>query len=387
MMMHNDFNSRERSRRAHANVSDSAPQGSWSAPGRVNLIGEHTDYNGGLVLPFAIAERTYVSASHRDDSKIVISSADAEGHPLEWDLFDKCPTGFDWGSYVFGMAWLMRRNHDRGISLGIASDVPVGSGLSSSAALEMAVGLALRGLWGTDHTEREIAALGTRAENEVANAPTGTMDQIASMMGQRNMAVFLDCATEDTRMVPLALDEFGVELAVVDTGQRHDHASGGYRERREACERAAQKLGVSLLGNLTIAQLDGELERLPEDLRATVRHVVSENQRVRDTEAGLHAGDMGAVGKLLTESHRSLAHDFMVSTPELDGVVDAALRAGALGARMVGGGFGGSVLALGKKGFTSQWTEELQMLPWWANSSDPAVRKVTPSPGGSADSS
>lgn len=387
MIMRDEFSSRERSRRAHADVSDSEPHGCWSAPGRVNLIGEHTDYNGGLVLPFAIADRTYVTASHRDDSKIVISSADAEGLPLEWDLLDKCPTGFGWGSYVFGMAWLMRENHARGISFGIASDVPVGSGLSSSAALEMAIGLALRGLWGTDHNERDIAALGTRAENEVVNAPTGTMDQIASMMGQRNMAVFLDCATEETRMVPLALDEFGVELAVVDTGQRHDHSSGGYRERREACERAAQKLGVSLLGDLTVAQLDGELERLPEDLRPTVRHVVSENQRVRDTEIALHAGDMGAVGKLLTESHRSLSHDFMVSTAELDGVVEAALRAGASGARMVGGGFGGSVLALGAKGFSSQWTEELQSLPWWTNKSEEAVRRVTPSAGGSTDPS
>jgi galactokinase len=387
MIMHLEVSSRDRSRREHESVSDTEIKGCWSAPGRVNLIGEHTDYNGGLVLPFAIASRTYVSASYRDDSKIVISSADAEAPPLEWNLFDKCPIGLGWGSYVFGMAWLMRVDHARGLSLGIASDVPVGSGLSSSAALEMAVGLALRTLWGTDHTEREIAALGTRAENEVANAPTGTMDQIASMMGQPNMAVFLDCATEETRMVPLDLDASGVELAVVDTGQRHDHASGGYRERRELCERAAQKLGVLLLGEVTFAQLDAELKRLPEDLQPVVRHVVSENQRVRDTELALHLGDMQAVGKLLTESHQSLSHDFMVSTSELDGVAEAALRAGALGARMVGGGFGGSVLALGERGFSAQWKDELQSLPWWLDSSEQAVRKVTPSAGGSRDPS
>ncbi|MBA8815193.1 galactokinase [Microbacterium halimionae] len=334
------------------------PEGVWSSPGRANLIGEHTDYNDGFVLPFAIAQRTDAALGLRDDRRIRVSSTFTDGVVeigLD-DLDDLFPSHHDrvpeWATYPLGVAWAILQTTDTptsavsGFDLAIASEVPVGGGLSSSAAIEGAVSSALNDVWGLGLTAVELAKVGRKAENEAVGAPTGIMDQMASMLGQPDAAIFLDCRSLETQIINLGLEPAGLELLVIDTKVQHSHSTGGYRERRESCEKGAAIMGVPALRDLTIDDLT-RAEKLMDDVTfRRVRHIVTENQRVLDTVATLAASGPLAIGDLLLASHASMRDDFEISIAELDTAVEASVAAGAVGARMTGGGFGGAAIAL-----------------------------------------
>lgn len=330
------------------------PDGLWSAPGRVNLIGEHTDYNDGFAMPFAIDRRTVAAVRRREDAVIrVISTFDPV--PVEIALADLDVAQFprdgvpEWSAYPLGVAWaLLALDADAptGVDIAFASDVPVGAGLSSSAAIEGATASALRDLWALDLDATALARIGRRAENEAVGAPTGIMDQMASMLGRQDAAILIDCRTLEGTPVDLGFAAAGLELLVIDTHVQHAHSTGGYGDRRAACERGAAALSVAALRDLSPADLDRAAELLDETTFRRVRHVVTEDQRVLDTVRILHEDGPLAIGDLLVASHVSLRDDFEVSCAELDVAVDAAMAAGAVGARMTGGGFGGSAIAL-----------------------------------------
>lgn len=339
------------------------PQGIWSAPGRVNLIGEHTDYNDGYVLPFAIDRRTLVAAGPRSDSILRVASTFDD----EDTLYLEVPLGeldalqpltaelgsspLEWAAYPVGVAWALSRfGADLaavpGLDLMFDSNVPVGAGLSSSAAIECAIALALDDLWRLGLTRPQLAEAGKLAENEFAGAPTGIMDQSASLLGVRDSAVLLDCRTLETELIPLGFDEAGLAVVVIDTGAKHEHTTGGYAARRASCEKAALLMGVPALRDLTAEDLNRAEDKLSNETFRRLRHVVTENQRVQDAVAALRAHDHATLGDLLDASHRSMRDDFEISTPELDLAVELARENGALGARMTGGGFGGAAIAL-----------------------------------------
>jgi len=328
-----------------------APDGLWSAPGRVNLIGEHTDYNEGFVLPFAIDRRTLVALGVRDDRRVRVASTFAD-ELAEIDLDALTPESLDgWSAYPLGVAWALGEHGADlsavpGVDLFIASDVPVGAGLSSSAAIESAVAMALNDSWRLGLDRPTLARVGQRAENVAVGAPTGIMDQSASLLGAADHAVFLDCRSLVSELVPLGLAEAGLAILVIDTGVKHAHATGGYGERRAACERGAAALGASSLRDLTVDDLPRARQLLDDVTFRRVRHVITENQRVLDTVEVLRESGATAIGGLLDASHRSMRDDFEISVPELDLAVETAVAAGALGARMTGGGFGGSAIAL-----------------------------------------
>ena len=333
--------------------------GVWRAPGRVNLIGEHTDYNNGFVLPFAIDRSALVAVRLRRPGRDPESEADAvrlastyaqKGRGLsraEFSTGGLAPgaTG-GWESYPAGVVYALAQRAGvsvPGFDLLLDSTVPVGAGLSSSHAVEVAVIVALNDLLGLGLDRPEMARLTQYAENEYVGAPTGIMDQSASLMGEEGGALFLDCRSLDAEAVPLPLAEHSLAVLVMDTRVAHSHSDGGYSARREACERGAAALGAASLRDVPA---DADLSGLEDEVRRRVRHVLGENQRVLDTVAKLRTGAVDGIGGLLTASHASLRDDFEVSCPELDLAVDAALAAGALGARMTGGGFGGSAIAL-----------------------------------------
>ncbi|KSW29911.1 galactokinase [Cellulomonas sp. B6] len=347
-----------------------APEGVWSAPGRVNLIGEHTDYNDGLALPIALPHRTYAAVARRDDDLVRLVSAQEPSGVREVRLADAAPGGVGgWAAYVVGVAWALREAGHAvgGFDLAIDSCVPFGAGLSSSAALEASVAVALDALHGlglagtvdttgaaTDDAGRAtLAEVCVRAENEMAGAPTGGMDQAASLRARAGHALLLDCRDGAVRHVPFDLAAHGLALLVVDTRAEHSHVDGEYAQRRASCEEAARRLGVGSLRDVAddprgdawalealAATPDGEA------LVPRVRHVVSEIARVTAFVAALDADAVEAVGPLMDASHASLRDDYAVSCRELDVAVDAARAAGARGARMTGGGFGGSAIAL-----------------------------------------
>ncbi|MEU4014793.1 galactokinase [Microbacterium sp. NPDC028030] len=334
------------------------PDGLWSAPGRVNLIGEHTDYNDGFVLPFAIPQRTVAAVGLRDDDRIRVASTFAdEPVSVGLDELDRVfpttpgthPAVPEWAAYPLGVAWALRAATGatgRGVDIAIASDVPVGAGLSSSAAIEGATASALNELWRTDLDGTALARIGRRAENEAVGAPTGIMDQMASMRGERDTAIFLDCRTLHAERVPLGIADAGLAILVIDTRVTHAHSTGGYRERRASCELGASLLGVPALRDVSVQDLSRAQQVMDDVTFRRVRHVVTENQRVLDTVRVLREQGAKAIGELLIASHASLRDDFEISTAELDTAVDAALASGALGARMTGGGFGGAAIAL-----------------------------------------
>lgn len=336
-----------------ATLTDAPAVGVWSAPGRANLIGEHTDYNEGFVLPFAIAQRTAAAVALRDDDVIRVRSTFADD-AVEVSLAELdariAAGGLDWAGYPLGVAWALRAEvpdaATRGVDIALASAVPVGAGLSSSAAIEGAVASALNDVWGTGLDKVALARVGRTAENDAVGAPTGIMDQMASMLGVADAATFLDCRTLQTRPVPLGFAETGLEILVVDTLVEHAHASGGYRERRASCEKGAAAFDVRALRDLTVDDLPRAREILDDVTFRRVRHIVTENQRVLDTVAALDLAGPSAIGDLLTASHASMRDDFEISVPELDLAVETTLAAGALGARMTGGGFGGAAIAL-----------------------------------------
>jgi galactokinase len=335
------------------------PDGVWSAPGRVNVIGEHTDYNAGLCLPIALPHRTYVALRSRPDGVVRVTSAQ-EAAVWEIDLADVAPGAVrGWGGYVAGVAWALREaGHDvRGFDAAVDSCVPYGAGLSSSAALECAVAVALDdvhglGLAADDAGRARLAQVCIRAENEIAGAPTGGLDQTSSLRCQAGHALVLDFRDGSTRPIALDLAASGLALLVVDTRAEHQHAGGQYAARRASCERAANLLGVESLREVTAVEsaLGRLAELLPPDeadvVQRRVRHVVSENARVELVAQLLTDGEVELVGPVLTAAHASLRDDYEVSCRELDLAVDTAIVAGALGGRMVGGGFGGSAIAL-----------------------------------------
>jgi galactokinase len=318
----------------------------WRAPGRVNLIGEHTDYNDGFVLPFAIAQGATAALRTRSDAVVEVSSAQRPD-PVQVSLDELRPGTGDWAGYALGVVWKLREQGVDlpGLTISIDSDVPVGSGLSSSAALVCSVATAVDDLLGLAQSADELLALTRAAENDFVGAPTGGMDQLASLRSVAGHALFCDMRSLETAAVPLALGD--LMLLVVDTRAEHHHADGEYRRRREGCERAARELGVPALRDIELDGLDEALSRLADDeLRRYTRHIVTEDDRVLRTVEVLRAGDLDALGPLLTASHASMRDDFRITGPELDTTVDALLAAGALGARMTGGGFGGCAIGL-----------------------------------------
>ena len=328
-----------------------APDGLWSAPGRVNLIGDHTDYNGGFALPFAIDRRTVAALAVREDRMLRVASRFAD-ELVEIDLANVQPTALHgWSAYPLGVAWALGEagadlGAVPGVDLFIDSDVPVGAGLSSSAAIECAVALALNEVWQLGLDLSALARAGQLAENTAVGAPTGIMDQTASLFGEPGTALFIDFRTLEHRAIELGLSDAGLELLVIDTVSPHNLSEGGYRQRRESCEHAARTLGIASLSELTSDGLPHARELLDDTTFRRVRHVVTENQRVLDTVHALTESGPRAIGKLLDDSHRSLRDDFEVSTPDLDLAAETANAHGALGARMTGGGFGGAVIAL-----------------------------------------
>jgi len=331
------------------------PDGIWSAPGRANLIGEHTDYNDGFVLPFAIDRRTLVALGARDDGMLRVASTFSD-EVVELPLADLAAAQASgalrgWAAYPLGVAWALGRfGADLaavpGADLLIDSNVPVGAGLSSSAAIESAVAVALDEVWRLGLSRETLALVGQRAENDAVGAPTGIMDQSAALLGRQDAAVFLDCRSLASRVVPLGFAASGLTIAVIDTGVSHSHATGGYRDRRASCEAGARALGVAALRDVGVDELDRARGILDDLTFRRVRHVVTENQRVLDAVRLLETEGPAAIGALLDASHRSLRDDFEISVPELDLAVETALENGALGARMTGGGFGGSAIAL-----------------------------------------
>ncbi|WP_431814061.1 galactokinase [Kocuria sp. cx-455] len=352
----------ERLARRFTELYGHAPDGVWCAPGRVNLIGEHTDYNDGLVLPFAIDRAAMVAMRLKSASDPAVGIADLastyapDGGDFSHAAFtvaELAPGSVDgWGAYPAGVAYVLSGLGGvvvPGFELLLDSSVPTGAGLSSSHAVEVATIVALNDLLGLGLNHPDLARLTQRAENEFVGAPTGIMDQSASLMGRAGGALFLDCRTLESEVVPLPLAEHGLSVLVIDTKVAHSHAHGGYAARRASCERAATTLGVTSLRDLPTADAAAPapfLDALDQETARRVRHVLTENRQVLETVERLRDGDLSGVGKLMTASHVSLRDDYEVSCPELDLAVDAALNAGALGARMTGGGFGGSAIAL-----------------------------------------
>lgn len=324
------------------------PAGVWSAPGRVNLIGEHTDYNEGFVLPFAIDRRTYAAVGLRSDQLARIASSFA-GEAIEFEI-SKISKGSvaGWSAYPLGVAWALMQAGatSKGFDLYVESNVPVGAGLSSSAAIECSVALALNDLWGAGLSKNVLAKVGQKAENEIVGAPTGIMDQTASLFGQADHAVFLDCRTLDAKATALALEENGLEIWVMDTRVAHRLTDGGYAARRASCEKASELLGVSSLRDVTVESLEASKHLLDDVVYKRAKHVVTENERVRQTVKLLAESGPRSIGQLMIDSHSSMRDDFQISITELDVAVETALSKGAIGSRMTGGGFGGAAIAL-----------------------------------------
>ncbi|MEU1943754.1 galactokinase [Streptomyces sp. NPDC056697] len=345
-------------------VYGTEPGGVWAAPGRVNLIGEHTDYNDGFVMPLALPHTCLAAATPRTDGVLRLHSGNAPGGIVELRVEELAPVaggapGGDrggWAAYPAGVVWALREEGlltgaAGGADLHFESTVPTGAGLSSSAALEVVTATALSELYGLGISPRRIAQLCQRAENVFVGVPCGIMDQMASACCAEGHALFLDARDLTQRQVPFDLAAEGLRLLVVDTRVKHELGDGAYANRRAACEAAAEAIGVPALRDVPFDGLDAtlaQLERLGCDAttRRRVRHVVTEDRRVEEVIELLDAGDTRSIGPVLTAGHASCRDDFEISCAELDLVVESANAAGALGARMTGGGFGGSAIVL-----------------------------------------
>ena len=324
------------------------PIGVWSAPGRVNLIGEHTDYNEGFVLPFAIDRRTYAAMSSRTDGIARVASGFTyEVVEIPVDQISKESVS-GWSGYPLGVAWALMQAGAKpsGFDLYVESDVPVGAGLSSSAAIECSVAMGLNDLWDANLERSALAKIGQRAENEIVGAPTGIMDQTASLFGVADHVVFLDCRSLAAETIPLGLKQNSLEIVVMDTKVSHRLVDGGYAARRAACEEGAKQMGVSSLRELAVADLARAKVLLDPLVYKRTKHVVTENFRVLETVELLKSSGPQAIGELLYASHESMRDDFEISIEELDCAVETAMGIGAVGARMTGGGFGGAAIAL-----------------------------------------
>jgi galactokinase len=313
-----------------------------SAPGRVNLIGEHTDYNDGFVLPTPIPQETHVELDRRDDDRMRVWSREMNAWS-EYRLGEEQRRG-DWADYVMGCTAMLREaGHTIGGSdLAISSDVPLGAGLSSSASLEIAVLRALRDAYGLAIDDVQLALIGQRTEVQFVGAPVGAMDQLAASLGRPGAALFIDIRSLEIRSIPLP----AADLVVIASGLLHDHAHGDYRTRRAECEEAARLLGVISLRDVSTTDLPA-ISRLPAPLDRRARHVITENVRVLEAVAAIEAEDLRRLGQLFLESHASMRDDYEVSLPPIDALVGiAAADPEVYGARLTGGGFGGSIVAL-----------------------------------------
>ena len=400
----------------HAGGTDPAPEGAaatpdpapasirgvWSAPGRVNLIGEHTDYNDGFVLPFAIDRRTSVEAqldahpARPDDAGTVTLTTEVAGaEPVRVAAADIRPDLLQgWAAYPLGVFWALAEQQGTDarrllgaahLSLHFRSDVPLGAGLSSSAAIESATALALCEIFGLDADRRMLARVGQRAENEAVGAPTGIMDQSASLLAEAEHAVFLDCRSLEAELVPFALEAEGLVLLVADSRVEHAHATGGYAARRASCERAAAAAGVPALRDLGVDDLPRLAELVDDETLRRARHIVTENARVLETVAALRASGPRAIGDLLDASHASMRDDFEISCIELDAIVEAAREAGAIGARMTGGGFGGSAIALVESANAARVAEAIRARAARDGHPEPSVFAVRAAEGARRD--
>lgn len=363
------------------------PDGVWAAPGRVNLIGEYTDFNDGFVMPLALPHTTVAAVSRRTDGVLRLHSADvAQGVvQLAVDALEpRSDTG--WAAYPAGVVWALRAaGHPvTGADIHLTSTVPTGAGLSSSAALEVVTALALNDLFELGLDGGELAVLAQRAENDFVGVPCGIMDQTASACCTEGHALYLDTRDLTRRQVPFDLAAQGLRLLVVDTRVKHALGDGAYAERRAGCEAGARALGVPALRDVPYGELSAALNRLAdegENVRRYVRHVVSEDHRVERVIALLDAGDVRAVGPVLVEGHASLRDDLRVSCPELDLVVSGAVGAGALGARMTGGGFGGSAIVLVEEADADGVTAAVEKAFAAAGFTAPRVFTAVPSGG------
>jgi galactokinase len=315
------------------------------APGRVNLIGEHIDYSEGFVLPFAIADRTFALIAKNGDGKVRIASQQRKNRIFTIEISDVKPgSAGDWEKYVLGVLWTL--GITTGVDILVDGHVPSGAGLSSSAALECSVAVGLNSLFNLGKSLEDLARATQKAENDYVGMPCGIMDQSVSLMGREGMALLLDCRDLTTESVPFDVASAGLELLIIDTQAHHALVDGGYAERRASCESVAAKLAIPSMRHLSMDILNSRKSEVSESEYIRARHAVTEIQRVKDAVAALRASDFATLGRLINESHFSLRDDYTVSCPELDVAVDASLEAGALGSRMVGGGFGGSAIAL-----------------------------------------
>ena len=330
-----------------------------AAPGRVNLIGEHIDYSEGFVLPFAIKDRTFAAIRKRDDSMVRIASAQRRNKIVTVDINSVKPgLKGEWERYALGVLWSM--GVKTGVDLMIDGHVPLGAGLSSSAALECSVATAVNHLFNMGLSLEDLARITQKAENQYVGVPCGIMDQSVSLMATNGSALLLDCRDLSTRNIPFDVASSGLELLIIDTQAHHALTDGGYAERRASCESVAAKLSLKSMRELTMAQLESSKNLLSDVEFIRARHAVSEMQRVLDCVEALSQADFVKVGELINQSHISLRDDYTVSCPELDTAVDASLAAGALGSRMVGGGFGGSAIALIEASKTSETIKAIE---------------------------
>ncbi|MEV6739353.1 galactokinase [Streptomyces sp. NPDC051104] len=372
-------------REGFGEIYGTAPEGVWAAPGRVNLIGEYTDFNEGFVMPLALPHTAVAAVSRRTDGVLRLHSADIEGPVVELHVDELQPlTNTGWAAYPAGVVWVLREaGHPiTGADVHLSSTVPTGAGLSSSAALEVVVALALNDLYELGLTGPELARIAQRAENDFVGVPCGIMDQMASACATDGYALHLDCRDLSVRQIPFDLASQGLTLLVVDSRVKHALGDGAYAERREGCEEGARRLGVSHLRDVAYEELRAALARLSDErVRRYVRHVVTDDHRVDQVVRLLDAGEVRAIGPVLTEGHVSLRDDLRISCPELDLVVDTANAAGALGARMTGGGFGGSAIVLVEASDTDTITKAIEEAFAAAGYTAPRVFPAVPSAG------
>ncbi|MFI0981360.1 galactokinase [Streptomyces sp. NPDC021093] len=364
------------------------PEGVWAAPGRVNLIGEYTDFNDGFVMPLALPHTARVAVARRADGLLRLHSGDNEEGVTEIHVDDLKPLSSNggWWTYLAGVVWALREAGHEGVAGGadvhLRSTVPTGAGLSSSAALEVSLGLALADLHQLPLSRPELALLCQRAENAFVGVPCGIMDQTASACCEPGHALHLDTRDLARRQVPFDLAAQGLALVVVDTRVQHALGDGAYAERRAGCEEGARLLGVTHLRDVPYGQLDAALGELDDErVRRYVRHVLTDNHRVAQVIAHLDAGDTRAIGRVLNEGHASLRDDLRISCPELDLAVEAANAAGAYGARMTGGGFGGSAIVLVEESAVVELVRAIEEAFEAAGHRSPRVFPVTPAAG------
>lgn len=354
-------------------------EGVWSAPGRVNLIGEHTDYTGGFVMPFAIEQRAYVAARRRNDGLVRAIAYGREQTQVNLKEFDRNTPG-DWLGYLAGAAWIA--GDDRGWDLALGSDIPIGGGLSSSAAITCATLLAMNEIGEWDFDLQTLAAMAQRVEHDVIGTPCGIMDQTASLRCIDGHLLMVDTRSLEVAQIPWLGPVHQLSFIVTDTRTPHQLADGQYALRRLLCEEATVNLGLDQLRDATPDLVEHSLSRLTPAQAACARHVTTENQRVLRVRELLEAGEPESIGPELTASHASLRDEFKVTVPQLDLAVDASLEAGALGSRMTGGGFGGCTITLVKTEQAAQIQLAIKAAFAHAGFDEPTFFLSNPSPGG-----